>query len=127
MITPSIAQSHIDITDKLVRLYVFLAQSIDRCLSEAARISYPESELQSNLASTRTAVLDLLSVNRVVKKKVEEECYRVLSLVTACLMDGPGKTAALMDLKAERVMLKQKTMALSDLLAVFRAAWQEAE
>jgi hypothetical protein len=37
-------------------------------------------------------------------------------------MDGPGKTAALMDLKAERVMLKQKTMALSDLLAVFRAA-----
>jgi hypothetical protein len=117
-----IAHSHIDITDTLVRLYVFLAQSMDRCLSEATRISYPESELQSNLASTRTAVLDMLSVNRVVKGKVEQECNRVLSLVTACLTDGPGKTAALNDLKAERAILKQKTMALSDLLAVFRAA-----
>lgn len=121
MITPSNAQSHIDITDKLVRLYVFLAHSIDRCLSEAARVSYPESELQSNLASTRIAVLDMLSVNRVVKGKVEQECHRVLSLVTACLADGPGKTAALIDLRVERTMLKQKTMALSDLLAVFRA------
>jgi hypothetical protein len=117
-----IAHSHIDITDTLVRLYVFLAQSIDRCLSEAARISYPESELQSNLASTRAAMLDMLSVNRVVKGKIEQECHRVLSLVSACLSDGPGKTAAVNDLKAERVMLKQKTMALSDLLAVFRAA-----
>lgn len=121
MMTSSNAQSHIDITDKLVRLYLFLAQSIDRCLSEAARISYPESELQSNLASTRIAVLDMLSVNRVVKGKVEQECHRVLSLVTACLTDGPGKTAALIDLRVERTMLKQKTMALSDLLAVFRA------
>jgi hypothetical protein len=117
-----IAHSHIDITDTLVRLYVFLAQSIDRCLSEAARISYPESELQSNLASTRAAMLDMLSVNRVVKGKIEQECHRVLSLVSACLSDGAGKTAAVNDLKAERVMLKQKTMALSDLLAVFRAA-----
>jgi hypothetical protein len=117
-----IAHSHIDITDTLVRLYVFLAQSIDRCLSEAARISYPESELQSNLASTRVAMVDMLSVNRVVKGKIEQECNRILSLVSACLTDGPEKTAALNDLKAERVMLKQKTMALSDLLAVFRAA-----
>ena len=117
-----IAHSHIDITDTLVRLYVFLAQSMDRCLSEAARISYPESELQSNLTSTRATVLNMLSVNRVVKGKVEQEYTRVLSLVTACLTDGPGKTAALNDLKAERAMLKQKTVALSDLLAVFRAA-----
>jgi hypothetical protein len=117
-----IAPSHIDTTDRLVRLYVFLAQSIDRCLSEAARISYPESELQSNLALARTAVLDMLSVNRVVKGKIEQECNRVLSLVSACLKDGPEKTAAVNDLKAERIMLKQKTMALSDLLAVFRAA-----
>jgi hypothetical protein len=117
-----IAPSHIDTTDRLVRLYVFLAQSIDRCLSEAARISYPESELQSNLAVARTAVLDMLSVNRVVKGKIEQECTRILSLVSACLTDGPEKTAALNDLKAERIMVKQKTMALSDLLAVFRAA-----
>lgn len=40
----STVQSHIDITDTLVRLYVFLAQHMDRCVSEAARINYPEAE-----------------------------------------------------------------------------------
>lgn len=113
--------SHIDITDTLVRLYVFLAQHMDRCISEAARISYPEADLQSHLASTRATILDMLSVNQVVKGKVEQECLRVLSLVAACLKDGPGKALALEELKAERAVLKHKTMALSDLLAVFRA------
>jgi hypothetical protein len=115
-------QSHIDVTDTLARLYLFLAQSLDRCVSEAARISYPESELQSHLASTRAAVLELLSVNQVVKGKVEQECDRVRTLVTACLMDGPARAIALEELKDERAVLKHKTMALSDLLAVFRAA-----
>jgi Skp family chaperone for outer membrane proteins len=64
----------------------------------------------------------MLSVNQVVKAKVEQECNRVRSLVTACLTDGAAKSAALEELKAERALLKQKTMALSDLLAVFRAA-----
>lgn len=113
--------SHIDITETLVRLYVFLAQTIDRCLSEAARISYPETALQGHLAASRAAVLDMLSVNQVVKEKVEQECKHVLSLVASALADGPGQTAALHDLKIERSILKHKTMALSDLLAVFRA------
>lgn len=118
----SAVHSHIDITDTLARLYLFLAQSMDRCVSEAARISYPEAELQSHLASTRATVLDMLSVNRVVKTKVEQEFDRVRSLTTACLMDGPGRAGALDELKMERAVLKHKTMALSDLLAVFRAA-----
>jgi hypothetical protein len=113
-------QSHIAITDALAKLYLFLAQSLDRCVSEAARISYPEPEFQSNLASTRAAVLNMLSVNQVVKGKVEQECNRVGSLVTA-LTDGAAKTGVLDDLKAERAVLKHKTLALSDLLAVFRA------
>jgi hypothetical protein len=103
------------------KLYLFLAQSLDRCVSEAARISYPEAELQSNLASVRTAVLDILSVNPVVKGRVEQESARIASLVTACLSEGPAKAGALDELKAERAILKYKTMALSDLLAVFRA------
>lgn len=114
--------SHIDVTDTLIRLYVFLAQTIDRCLSEAARISYPETVLQGHLAATRATVLDMLSVNKVVKEKVEQECTHVLSLVASALTDGPRQTAALHDLKTERAILKHKTMALSDLLAVFRAA-----
>jgi hypothetical protein len=118
----SVIHSHIDVTDTLARLYLFLAQSMDRCVSEAARISYPEAELQSHLASTRAAVLDMLSVNQVVKAKVEQECNRAHSLIMACLTDGATKAVALDELKAERAVLKHKTMALSDLLAVFRAA-----
>jgi len=117
----SIVQSHIHLTDMLAKLYLFLAQSLDRCVSEASRISYPEPELQSNLASTRTTLLDMLSVNQVVKGRVEQECDRIASLVTACLREGPAKVAALDELKAERAILKYKTLALSDLLAVFRA------
>ena len=118
----SAIHTHIDITDTLTRLYLFLAQSIDRCLSEAARISYPEAELQSHLSSTEAAVLDMLAVNQVVKAKVEQECNHVRSLIRACLTDGAAKAAALDELKAERAVLKHKTMALSDLLAVFRTA-----
>lgn len=118
----SSVRRHVDITDTLSRLYLFLAQSVDRCVSEASCISYPEAELQSHLASTRATALDMLSVNQVVRRKVEQECQRVHSLVAACLADGPGKAGALDELKAERAVLKHKTMALSDLLAVFRAA-----
>ncbi len=87
--------SHIDITETLARLYLFLAQSIDRCVSETARINYPEAELQSHLAVTRTTVLDMLSANPVVKAKVERECNRVRSLIMACLADGAAKVVAL--------------------------------
>lgn len=116
------ATSYIEITETLLRLYVFLAQDLDRCLNVAARQTFPESELQSHLATTRAKVMEIVSVNPVVQAKVEQECNRVLSLAAACLADRDGKTAATAELKAERAVLKNKTMALSDLLAVFRAA-----
>jgi hypothetical protein len=118
----SAVHGHIDVTETLARLYLFLAQSMDRCVSEAARINYPEAELESHLASTRAAVLDMLAVNQVVKAKVEQECNRVRSLIMACLAEGAANAVALDELKAERAVLKHKTMALTDLLAVFRAA-----
>jgi hypothetical protein len=114
--------THIEITQTLVRLYIFLAQGLDRCLDSAARHTYPEQELQSHLKSTRSEMMEILSVNRVVKDKVEQECTRVLTLTAACLRDGAARTAAIDEVKAERAVLKNKTMALTDLLAVFRAA-----
>ena len=122
MTVQSTVHSHIDITDALARLYVFLAQSMDRCESEAARINYSEADVQSHLASTKATVLDMLAVNQVVQAKVQQECDRVHSLIMTSLEDGVEKEFALDALKAERVVLKHKTMALSDLLAVFRAA-----
>ena len=122
MTAQSAVHSHIDITDTLARLYLFLAQSMDRCVIEAARNNYPEAELQAHLDSTRTAALEMLAGNQVVKAKVEQECDRAHTLIMACLGGGAAKAVALDALKAERAVLKHKTMALTDLLAVFRTA-----
>jgi hypothetical protein len=112
---------HIETTETLLRLYVFLTQFIDRCQDEAARKTYPEEELQKHLAATRTQVNDITQVNPVVQAKVEKECERVLTLGARCLKGGTEKVSALDVLDAERAILKSKTIALSDLLAVFRA------
>jgi hypothetical protein len=112
---------HIDTTETMVRLYVFLAQELDRCLDEVARQSFPEAELQKHLSATRAKLLDIVKVNPVVKGKVEQECERVLGLAAACLKGGPGRDKQIEVVKAERAIIKNKTIALSDLLAVFRA------
>ncbi len=122
MSAPSSVPSHIEITETLVRLYVFLAQYLDRCHDEAARQSFPEKELQAHLAATKAKMMEILSINRVVKGKVEKECEHVLSLGAAYLKGGAKKKAVLDELKAERAVLQNKTIALSDLLAVFRAS-----
>ncbi len=115
------APDHIEMTATLVRLYVFLSQYLDRCLDAAARKAYPDEELQAHLSTTRASMMEILQVNPVVKDKVEQECNRVLSMGAACLKGGAEETSALDALKAERAVLKNKTIALSDLLAVFRA------
>jgi hypothetical protein len=112
---------HIEITETLVRLYVFLTQYLDRCLDQAARDSLPEEDMQAHLTTTKAKMMEILAVNPVVKGKVEQECNRVLSLGATCLKGGAEKPAALAELKAERAVLRNKTIALSDLLAVFRA------
>jgi hypothetical protein len=66
--------------------------------------------------------MEILVVNRVVKDKVEEECNRGLALTAQCPADGADQAAATYERRSERAVLKNKTMALSDLLAVFRAA-----
>jgi hypothetical protein len=116
--------SHIEITETLLRLYVFLSQYLDRCLDETIRKSFPEADLQAHLADTRKQIIEMLSVNRVVKGKVEQECEHVLSLGAACLTGkggSPPSQNGIEAVKAERAILKNKTIALSDLLAVFRA------
>lgn len=118
----SVVYNHIEVIDTLARLYLFLAQSIDRCMSEAARVSYPEAELQAHLDATRATVLDMLSGNPVVQATVEQECNRVHGLIMACQAGRATNAVALDELKVERAVLKHKTMALSDLLAVFRTS-----
>ena len=112
---------HINIAETFIRLYVFLTQYIDSCEGETVRQDYPEAELQKNLASARAEMLEILKVNPVVKGKVEKECERVFSLGKKALMGGTEKVAALDVLGAQRVIFQTKTMALSDLLAVYRA------
>ena len=121
MAAQSAASNHIDITETFVRLYVFLAQSLDRCLDKAQRESFPEKEHQAFLADTRNKLMEVLRVNPVVKGKVEEESHRVLALVSSCLQPSSEKPTSLEQIKAERTILQIKLMAMSDLLAVFRA------
>ncbi len=121
MAAQSVSPSHIQITETLVRLYVFLSQSLDRCLDQTTRDSFPEKDHQAFLADTRTRVMEMLAANPVVKRKVEEECQRVLKLTESYLKARADKTAVRRRIKAERETLKTKLVALSDLLAVFRA------
>ncbi len=111
-----------DIAAAFVRLYVFLTQHLDRCCDEAARKTYPDAELEVHLNETRRQLMEILSVNPVVKKKLAEECDRILSLGAVCLKsDSVVDTKTRDTIDAERAVLRNKTIALSDLVAVFRA------
>ncbi len=114
------AQMQIDVAAALVRLYVFLSQYLDRCFDEAARKSYPDVELQAHLGETRRHLMEILAVNPVVKKKLTEECDRILALGASCLKSGADAEVRRV-IEAERAQLKTKTVALSDLVAVLRA------
>ena len=120
MATAAVSPRHIEVTETLVRLYVFLANYLDRCLNQAARQTYTEEELQKRLAETIARLSEILAINRVVKTKVQEECDRILAMGASCLQTG-AKGAMADDIKAARAVLQNKTMALSDLLAVFRS------
>lgn len=115
------AKDQTDITAALVRLYVFLSQYLDRCFDESARKSFPDSELQAHLTETRRELMGILSVNPVVQHKLAEECDRILALGAACLKSGAADSKTRDTIQSERAILTQKTMALSDLVAVFRA------
>ena len=96
------SRNHIETTELLVRLYVFLSQNLDRCINEAAHQSYPESELKKHLAETRSKLSEILSVNRVGSEQGSKNATGVLSLGAACLKDAAGKAAAVESIKAER-------------------------
>ncbi|MFO0700928.1 MAG: hypothetical protein U0236_17030 [Nitrospira sp.] len=115
------ANDQTDIAAALVRLYVFLTQYLDRCTDEAARKDYPDSELQKHLDETRQQLMEILSVNPVVKRKLADECDRVLHLGASCLKLGGDDPKTREAVQAERAILKSKTMAISDLVAVYRA------
>ncbi len=113
---------HIRTTETLLRLYVLLAQYLDRCRSEdGSSPSLSEGEFQKHLSDTKAAVSHLLSTNRIVPNKVEEEYERVMKRGEA-LTKKPGDSELITQVDQEREVLRIKTLALSDLLAVFRSA-----
>lgn len=114
-------KEQIDVTAALVRLYVFLAQYLDRCFDDAARKSYPDSELQGHLTETRRQLMEILAVNPVVKNKLAKECDRILALGSAYLKNSAADAKTREAIQTEQAILKNKTVALSDLVAVFRA------
>lgn len=113
---------HIRTTETLLRLYVLLAQYLDRCRAEdGSRSSVSEGEFQKHLIETKSTVANLLSTNRIVPEKVEQEYERVMKCGEA-LVKTPDDTELKAQVEQEREVLRIKTLALSDLLAVFRSA-----
>ena len=110
----------IQITETVLRLYVLLNQYLDRCHDQAAKEAFPESEFQEHLSSTRAKAADLLTTNRVVKDKVAAETERILQLGADCVK-GASQNGLNDQLAKEREILRMKTLAISDLLAVFRS------
>jgi len=121
MATHSASSPHIEITETFVRLYVFLAQTLDRCLDQAQREAFSDHEHQAFLSEARNQMGAILTVNPVVQGKVEDECRRVLALAESYRKQGAGQNDVLARITRERDLLKTKLVALSDLLAVFRA------
>ncbi|HET7909182.1 MAG TPA: hypothetical protein VFL19_00615 [Nitrospira sp.] len=115
------ASTQLEIAAALVRLYVFLSQYLDRCLNADGRHKTPDGDLQTHLAQTRLELMDILSVNPVVKRKLSDECDRILNLGASCFTVSPVAADTRKLIEAEREVLKQKTSAVSDLVAVFRA------
>lgn len=114
-------ERHIELTAAFVRLYVFLSQYVERCLNRDSRTADPDDELRAHLTATKALLLDLVSANPVVRTKVEQEYDRILASGEAWLQGDTEEPGARQALLEERTALKQKTIALSDLLAVFRA------
>ena len=110
-----------EIVAALVRLYVFLAQYLDRCFDDAARKSYPDAELEAHLRDTRSELMSILAVNPVVQNKLAQECDRIFALGASCMEAGAANVKTREAIQAERAILKTKTIALSDLVAVFQA------
>ncbi|HEY6085785.1 MAG TPA: hypothetical protein VIU63_10345 [Nitrospira sp.] len=115
------AKQQTEVAAAFVRLYVFLANYLDRCFDESARQTYPDTELHAHLSATRDEVMHILAVNPVVQKKLAEECARIVALGASCLKDGHADSRKRAAIQAERAVLQNKTIALSDMVAIFRA------
>ncbi len=55
--------------------------------------------------------MEILSVNPVVKKKLTEECDRILALGASCLQSGVADSKTREAIQGERTVLKNKTIA----------------
>ena len=120
MTEPQASLQYMTTTETYLRLYVLLSQYLDRCLDNEIRESLSEKDFQAHLTQTRTTVLDLLSTNRIVKQKVEQEYEKTLKLGNEYL-NHPSEESLRKKLEEERETLRIKMLALSDLLAVFRS------
>ncbi len=121
MVEQSSIPQHIKTTETLLRLYVLLAQFLDRCQEEEGRrSSLSEAEFQKLLLETKTSVASLVSSNRIVPEKIEQEFEQIMQ-IGQNVSKNPGDTKLMAEVTQQREVLRIKTLALSDLLAVFRS------
>ncbi len=101
--------SYIVITQAFLRFYVVATQYLDHRLGTAPSDFLSQDEVACHLKQSRDTLLELVAANKIVPGKVEKE-YEEISRVDT-------EKAAITEL---RMVLLNKTSALSDLLAVLR-------
>ena len=117
---PNLPQ-HIKTTETLLRFYVLLGQFLDRCrVEESSSSTISEGEFHRHLVETKTSVTALLGTNRVVAEKVSQEYERFMQSGSD-LMKNPESSELKIQVEQDRDVLRTKSEALSDLLAVFRS------
>jgi hypothetical protein len=58
----------------------FLSQYLDRCLDDGVRRSTSDGDLLTHLDQTRLELMEILSVNPVVKRKLTTNVTEILNL-----------------------------------------------
>ena len=116
----STTPQYIEVTQAFLRFYVLATQYLDHGLGTHPPDFLTQAEVHTHLNASRDALLRLVSINRIVPGKVEKEYEEISRVVAGLRTNSEGQrqgTDAIADL---RMVLHNKTHALSDLLAVLR-------
>ena len=108
------------VTSLLSHLYLGLTRYLDWIHEGSSKSEKTEEEVKSLIQTTRDGLEKYLSKNPVVQRSVEEECALVFSIVKEST--SSGLTPKLMEkMTTERAKLQTKIVALTDLVALFKA------
>ena len=116
----STTPEYIEVTQAFLRFYVVATQHLDHRLGTATAESLSQDEVSAHLKQSRDVLLRLVSINRIVPGKVEKEYEEIFRVGAASSTDAVSQTQETRAIRELRMVFRNKTSVLSDLLAVLR-------